>query len=264
VFILSHFEFDGEKYKQASKHQKEWGNKSISELNLRGDEKILDLGCGDGVLTEQLATLTPKGTVIGIDASVGMIETAKKLEKPGLTFACLDINEINFENQFDIIFSNAALHWIKEKDHQNLLKNSRKALKTGGIIKWNFAGDGNCLNFFSTIRAIMAEKQYKEYFDNFQWPWFIPTVEEYKVLIENAGFGKINIEIENADRYFPTEEEMIKWLDQPSLVPFIIHVPDEKKKEFRQRVIDTMMEKAKQPDGSCFETFRRINIKAEK
>jgi ubiquinone/menaquinone biosynthesis C-methylase UbiE len=75
---MSTFEFEGEKYKLASKHQKEWGNRLISELEFTGNEVILDLGCGDGVLTEQLSALVPNGKVIGMDASTGMIETAKK------------------------------------------------------------------------------------------------------------------------------------------------------------------------------------------
>ncbi len=65
---MTTFEFDGNKYKKASKHQKKWGNKIIGELDLRGDEHILDLGCGDGILTEQLAQRIPRGHVIGIDA----------------------------------------------------------------------------------------------------------------------------------------------------------------------------------------------------
>lgn len=71
---MSTFQFDGEKYKRASRHQKEWGNKLISEININGNEVILDLGCGDGVLTEQLSTLVPDGKVIGGDSSIGMIE----------------------------------------------------------------------------------------------------------------------------------------------------------------------------------------------
>ena len=64
-------EFDGKKYTAASTHQKEWGAKLIHELSISGTEKILDLGCGDGALTAQLAALTPQGAVLGIDASYG-------------------------------------------------------------------------------------------------------------------------------------------------------------------------------------------------
>ncbi len=122
------FEFDGKKYKTASKHQKEWGNDLISEFSFKGNEAILDLGCGDGILTEQLALSVPRGKVLGIDASLHMIETARMIHRNNLTFAHMDINKMNFEKEFDLIFSNAALHWVK--DHRQLLKNAHKALKT--------------------------------------------------------------------------------------------------------------------------------------
>ncbi len=256
------FEFDGEQYKEASKHQKEWGNSIISELKLFGDEIILDLGCGDGILTQQLSNLVPNGKVIGIDASVGMIDTAKKLEKDNLTFICMDIDNIDFVEEIDLIFSNAALHWIK--DHKSLLRNCSKALKTNGIIKWNFAGYGNCLNFFDTVKDLINKEIYKGYFSNFEWPWFMPSKGEYEKLIEEACFSNINIEYENADRFFSNSDEMIRWIDQPSLVPFLSYIHDSNKVNFRNEVIDIMIEKTKQPDGRCFETFRRINVKASK
>lgn len=137
---MAAYEFDGEKYKQASKHQKEWGNNLISQLHLCGAETVLDLGCGDGVLSRQIAQLVPKGKVIGIDASYGMLQTAKKLECDNLSFMQIDINDMDFSNEFDIIFSNAALHWVL--NHSLLLNRSFCALKQGGSIHWNFAGDG--------------------------------------------------------------------------------------------------------------------------
>ena len=91
------FEFDGEKYKTASKHQKEWGNDLISEFSFNGNETILDLRCGDGILTEQLALFVPRGKVLGIDASLHMIETAGMIHRNNLNFAHMDINEMNFE-----------------------------------------------------------------------------------------------------------------------------------------------------------------------
>ncbi|MCL2157571.1 MAG: methyltransferase domain-containing protein [Methanobrevibacter sp.] len=259
---MSNFEFDGEKYKQSSKHQKEWGNRLISELELKRNELILDLGCGDGVLTEQLSLLVPNGKVIGIDASMGMIQTAKKCKKDNLSFIPMDINDMAFINDFDIIFSNAALHWVK--NHEKLLKNSLAALKPNGIIRWNFAGEGNCSNFFDIVKSVMNENEYKEYFIHFEWPWYMPSKEEYEKLIAKAGFRNVHIAYENADRYFADSDEMTKWIDQPSIVPFIKCIPDRQKESFRNEVIDRMIERTKQPDSRCFETFRRIDVKAEK
>jgi len=259
---MGNFEFDGEKYKKASKHQKEWGNSLISELELNGNEIILDLGCGDGVLTEQLSLLVPEGKVIGIDASRGMIQTAKKCEKDNLSFICMDINDMDFKNDFDIIFSNATLHWVK--NHEKLLKNSRTALKPNGFIRWNFAGDGNCSNFFDIVTSVINEEDYNEYFINFEWPWYMPSIEEYEKLIAKSGFSSVYINQENKDRYFSNVDEMIKWIDQPSIVPFIPCLPNNKKENFRDTVIRGMIEKTKEADGRCFETFRRIDVKCVK
>jgi trans-aconitate methyltransferase len=259
---MSNFEFDGKKYKKASKHQKEWGNSLISRLELGGDEIILDLGCGDGVLSEQLSLLVPEGKVIGIDSSKGMIKTANKCERDNLSFICMDVNDMNFINDFDIIFSNAALHWVK--NHEKLLKKSLIALKPKGMIRWNFAGDGNCSNFFEIVKSVINEDDYKGYFLNFEWPWYMPSNEEYEELIEKIGFSSVSVDQENKDRYFSNVDEMIKWIDQPSIVPFIQGLPDNKKENFRNIVINRMIEKTKQLDGRCFETFRRIDVKAVK
>jgi trans-aconitate methyltransferase len=103
-------EFDGKQYEKASAHQKEWGTKLIAELELQGTERILDLGCGDGALSAHIADLVPNGEVVGIDASRGMIEAARSKVRKNLRFLPMDINELNYVEQFDVVFSNATLH----------------------------------------------------------------------------------------------------------------------------------------------------------
>lgn len=256
------FEFNGEKYKVASKHQKEWGSQLISELTLNGNEKILDLGCGDGTLTKQLSLLVPEGSVLGIDASLGMIDAAKNYVGNNLSFVQMDINTMAFNATFDIIFSNAALHWVK--DHHRLLKNTFRALKLQGAIFWDFAGEGNCANFFEVIKETMAEVKYREFFCDFKWPWFTPSKSYYQKQVEAIGFSKVMVREENRDRYFSNEDAMIKWLDQPSLVPFMQCIPNEMKAVFRGDVIEKMLQKTMQSDGTYFETFRRIHVYALK
>ncbi len=259
---MNTFEFDGRKYKKASIHQKEWGNTLISELKLKGNERVLDLGCGDGVLTEQLSLAVPNGEVLGIDASIGMIETAKGIIKDNMDFQQLDINEINYENEFNVIFSNAALHWVK--DHKRLLENAYQALKIQGIILWDFGSSGNCANFIDVISKKITDDKFAGYFKNFEWPWFMPSKPQYEQLISLIGFSDFTIMEMNRDRYFSNAEEMIRWIDQPCIVPFLKCVPGQVKKVFRDEVVAEMVKKTRQPNGTYFETFRRLKIYAKK
>jgi trans-aconitate methyltransferase len=255
-------EFDGKKYGRASTHQKEWGTKLIGELDLKGSEHVLDLGCGDGTLTSQIAELLPEGDVLGVDASQGMIDAALPRERSNLHFRKLDINDLDFENQFDVVFSNATLHWVT--NHRRLLQNVHLALRTGGRLRFQFAGDGNCGNFFTTVREAMAREEFHAFFTQLKWPWYMPSVDEYKSLTESSEFREVRIWGENADRFFPDAEAMTRWIDQPSLVPFLVCIADAEKGSFRNFVVNRMIERTKHEDGRCFETFRRINVSATK
>ena len=92
----------------------------------------------------------------------------------------------------------------------------------------------------------------------------MPSVEEYSVLMDAAGMDNGRVWGENADRYFADAAEMIKWIDQPSLVPFLAHLPETEKPRLREYVVKRMIEETQQDDGRCFETFRRINVSARK
>lgn len=260
---MDKFEFNGVKYKKASEHQKEWGDKILSEFKLNGNEAILDLGCGVGVLTEKLSQLVPNGRVLGIDSSNGMIKEAQKIKKVNLAFLLQDINDIDYREEFDLIFSNATLHWIK--DHKKLLFNCYRALKSKGSLRFNFAGSGNCANFFAIVREAMLEPDFRGFFRDFVWPWYMPEVKTYQKIVAASPFAKAKVWEENADRYFCNEKQMIAWIDQPSIVPFLKSIKDHKaQQQFRSFVVQEMIAKTKQADGRCFETFRRINVYAQK
>lgn len=95
-------------------------------------------------------------------------------------------------------------------------------------------------------------------------PWFMPTKSHYEDLIANIGYSHFTITEVNRDRYFSTSDEMIKWIDQPCIVPFLEYIPDTLKSAFRKEVIEEMLKRTQQPDGTCFETFRRLQIYAQK
>lgn len=256
------YEFDGKLYEKASIFQQEWGNELISELNLKGNEDILDLGCGNGLLTANLARLVPNGNVIGVDASEGMIEVAKEKEENNLKFLLMDLNEIDLNRQFDFIFSNATLHWIK--NHNQLWTKIHKLLNPNGFVRFNFAADGNSSHFIKVIKETIVFEEYKKYFSGFQWPWYMPSVDEYENILKDFTFSELNVWEENADRFFPDKEAVIWWIDQPQIVPFLENIPEDKKGLFREIVIEQMIKETLQENGRCFETFRRINVLAKK
>ncbi len=255
-------EFDGTKYEQASAHQKEWGAKLITELALKGHECILDLGCGDGALTARLAECVPAGEVVGIDSSQGMIQVARGRRRENLAFILMDIRNLDFHEEFDVVFSNATLHWVQ--DHQSLYRNVRRALRPGGVLRFNFAGAGNCAHFFTVIREAMSLDGIASCFESFQWPWYMPVVTEYEPLVRGSGFHDTRVWEENADRFFPDAEAMVQWIDQPSLVPFLPCLAQADRSRFRDHVVRRMLESTRQSDGRYFETFRRVNVFAQK
>ncbi|MDY6988506.1 MAG: methyltransferase domain-containing protein [Thermodesulfobacteriota bacterium] len=255
-------EFDGKKYEAFSAPQKEWGAQLISELSLKGHERVLDLGCGDGTNAARIAELLPQGDVVAIDASKGMIDAAKHKERMNVRFILMDIDRMDFTNAFDVIYSNATLHWVK--DHQRLLRNVSRALRKGGLLRCNFAADGNCSHFIRVIRKAMDRGEFAGYFETFVWPWYMPSVDAYRRLTHNSELQEVRVWGENADRFFPDTEALTGWIDQPSLVPFLASVAEKDKAAFREYVIGEMIQETRQADGRYFETFRRINLSARK
>lgn len=168
-----------------------------------------------------------------------MIETACKLKRTNLEFIFLNINKINFIDEFDLIFSNATLHWVK--DYTLLLNNVYKNLKKNGVIRFNFAGNGNCSNFLKVIKEVIENEKYKIFFDDLNCPWYMPGLEEYKQLLNNSKFRLIKVWKENKDRFFKNSEEMKRWIEQSSIIPFLEKVNAKLKNDFKKDVFDKMI-----------------------
>jgi trans-aconitate 2-methyltransferase len=113
-----------------------------------------------------------------------------------------------------------------------------------------------------TVPEAMASAEFAAHFAGFEWPWYMPTVDAYRALAEQSGWQTVEVWGENADRYFPDEATMIRWVDQPSLVPFQKHVSGLDWAAFRGFVVRRMIEETRQDDGTCFERLRRVNADA--
>lgn len=179
----------------------DYGKSLIDWLRPQPGEKVLDLGCGDGVLT---ADLIANGVdVVGVDASPRQIEAARRRGIPALV---VDGHELPFSAEFDAVFSNAALHWMQRPD--DVLTGVARALKPGGRFIGEFGGEGNVAAIVQALKHQLP--RYGIDFDS-RNPWYYPSVEEYRGKLERAGFRVDEIVL--FPRPTPLPGEITGWLE---------------------------------------------------
>lgn len=144
-----------------------------------------------------------------------------------------------------------------------LLRILHRALKEGGLLRVDFAADGNCQTWNRIARPLM-EAEFRDGFAGFEWPYYMRPIDEYEQLLRDSPFADAKVWGENADRYFPDKEAMLGWLAQPAIVPFTQHLNATTAGRFHAEAVVRLIKAAKQKDGTCFETFRRINVLARK
>ena len=157
----------------------EYGASVVELLDPQPGERILDLGCGTGHLTRAIAD--HGADVLGIDTSAEMIEAASG-EHPELAFRQADAREFEPDGEFDAVFSNAALHWIPEEDHDGVLKTVRNALTPDGRFVAEMGGTGNIQQIATTVIDELIQRGYEA-----TQPWYFPSIGEYTPRIEQSG-----------------------------------------------------------------------------
>lgn len=132
-------------------------------------------------------------------------------------------------------------------------------------MRLNFAADGNCPAFIRAAREAMALPRFAPLFRGFRWPWLMPGLDSYRAILDGAGLHDAEAWVEPADKRFPGREALVRWIDQPSLVPFLAVMEDgDDKAAFRDHVVRHVAEDTRQPDGSHVEQFRRMNVRWRK
>lgn len=198
-------------YKKFASFVPQLGQPLLDLLQPIAGEKILDLGCGDGVLTEKLQKAGCD--VFGIDSSPEMVEEAKSR---GINACVMNATQLTFDEEFDAVFSNAVLHWIKEPDL--VIGGVVRALKPGGRFAAEFGGKGNVKTIEDTLIEVVTSLGEN---GRALSPWYYPSPEEYQSILEKHGLKVESIEL--IQRPTPLPNGMAGWLKTfagPFLKPF--------------------------------------------
>jgi trans-aconitate methyltransferase len=190
-----------ESYDRNARFVSDLGEPVLAMLRAVAGERILDLGCGDGVLTEKVAAAG--ASVVGVDASEAMVRAARAR---GIDARVVNGHALRFEREFDAVFSNAALHWMREPD--SVLAGVARALKPGGRFVGEFGGHGCVAAIIVALEAVLARRGIN---GAAQIPWYFPTVADYRERLISAGFAVDYIALIPRPTELPTGIE--GWLD---------------------------------------------------
>jgi trans-aconitate methyltransferase len=220
-------EWKAERYAEHAAFVPLLGMPVLELLNPQPGERILDVGCGDGVLSQKI--LEAGATVVGVDASQNMLAAAKQR---GIDARLVDASNLAFQCEFDAAFSNAALHWMK-RDPDAVLKGVRRALKPNGRFAGEFGGHGCVAAIMVALLAVLDRHRINDPASLI--PWYFPTVSEYAHKLERAGFRVDSIELIPRPTILPTD--IRGWLETFA-GPFIQALPQQE----RARALDEVVE----------------------
>jgi trans-aconitate 2-methyltransferase len=257
-------EWDGAAYDKLSDPQYGWGLKVLQKLQalpLRGDEHILDAGCGTGRVTADLLQAFPHCRVTAVDASANMVEEAGKrlsVFAPRVRVAQVDLLELPDESSFDVIFSTAVFHWIQ--DHDRLFQVLYCSLRPGGILLAQCGGGPNLERLRGRTTELMIRPEFASYFEHWERLWEYPGPELTADRLKGAGFQEIDTMLEPAPTVLPDDETFQRFVATVILHPHLKRLPTELHSDF----LSPLAEQASKDKPAFLLDYWRLNIYARK
>lgn len=239
------YDWNAGEYLKASSEQQKWAAELVEKLGLKGNENVLDIGCGDGRITAEIARRLPAGYALGVDSSENMIAFARQRYEPekhsNLKFQIEDARTLPFQNEFDVVFSNAALHWAREP--LPVLKAISNALKPdGGRALLQMGGKGNARTVLEVLNRIVETERWREFFTNFNFSFGFYDSSEYQNLLKEVGLQPIRVELIPKDMTHDGAAGLTQWI-AATWLPFIERVPKEKREQFVAEFVASYVEK---------------------
>jgi SAM-dependent methyltransferase len=243
--------WDTEGYDKNARFVTDLGAPVLELLAPKPGEHILDVGCGDGILTKKIADLGC--SVVGVDSSAQFVTSARKL---GLTVVKTSASEMDFGPSFDAVFSNAALHWMRNPEA--VISGAFRALRPNGRFVAEFGGHG-CVAKIK--KALVAALNRRGLDGKAAVPWYFPTVEEYSALLKNAGFSISAIAL--IPRPTPLPGDVTGWLETFG-ESFTACLPLPERPAYIAEVREALRPKLSDSEGKWTADYVRLRFSATK
>jgi len=255
-------EWDAARYHRISTPQFDWGQRVIARLRPMPRERILDVGCGTGRLTQEISTAVADGLVVGADASGAMIAVARESLPPSGThrpfYVQADGLALPFVGRFDAVFSAATLHWIL--DHAAVFASVHRALVPGGRFVAQCGGDGNLRRLLDRTASLMTRDEYREWFAGWTEPWFFADARSTAARLREAGFVDVETSVEDAPVDLPDEAAYAEFVSCVCIRHHLERLP----LPLREPFVRDLAAQAAQDSPPCTLDYRRLNIAARR
>lgn len=265
--------WDAKTYDEVSQLvQYRWGQQILEWRKWSGDEIVMDAGCGSGLLTKLLAQKVSRGKVYGVDIDSNMIKQARRNLKglENIELVQSHVAEVKLPTKLDVIFSNAALHWVH--DHTKVFQHFWEMLKHDSNKRAQLiiqcGGYGNLRRILTLLHRVMGLNEFREYFGNMNCPWYFAKPDDTRILLEKIGYINTKVHLHNDRVILTNRETYSRFVKTVILKPFLEHLPDDK---IRNRYLRLFLDEVEKSSNGINKSkmlwsldYVRLNIIADK
>lgn len=254
-------DWDAGAYDRISTPQQDWAGRVLTRLALDGGETLVDLGCGTGRVTEQLAARLPRGRVIAVDLSPAMIAVAHErlAGVPRIALVRADLAALPFDRVADLAFSTATFHWVL--DQPRLFREVFGALKPGGRLEAQCGGGPNVLRLRERADALIRSPRFATRFRDWREPWVFNDPGTAKRLLEGAGFERVIADLVEEPTHFDDAAAYREFLERVVIAHHLAHLTEAPE---REAFLDSLTAAAERDDPPLTLDYVRLNLSARR